>query len=269
LSLLLTVLIGCSGSSSDVDNNENSNEPSEGDATSPGCDGLTARGECRQGKATYCDLRGDRVRQNDCLALEQKCIIDLARGAVCQELEDDSGGDASACTDTGISESGFCTIAGSAVYCDTTSGFPTTKTWNCPEANMYCSIGECADGAFCCGEPVSEENNAECDEIGFSGTCTDSQSGRYCSGETVNEFSCPVGKTCQSFVCGAGAFCCDAPTGSTNECTVLGIDGVCTEEGHVRYCLGGDNEDIVDYLCDPGEVCQENVCGEGANCCPQ
>ena len=84
-------------------------EPKDGTGTAPGCDGITARGECQQGAAVYCDLDRGRKRTVDCEALGQNCIIDIGRGAVCKSLEEDTGegsGSASPCSDTGISETG-------------------------------------------------------------------------------------------------------------------------------------------------------------------
>ena len=252
--------------------------PTEGTESSPSCQGLTARGECRQGKATYCDLREDRVRQIDCRTRGDKCIIDLGRGAVCEALEPEpdppSDNYTSPCTDTGISERGFCTSESVAVYCDTQGSYPVTRSWSCGETGMYCSVGECASGAFCCGTPTEPEPepepepDPECDIVGFAGVCDNTQGGRYCLNGTVLDFACYGNKTCGEGTCGFGAQCCDNGDPVENECTMLGVDGICTEDGEVRYCLESLDEQIIQYTCGEGESCLEDVCGPGANCCP-
>lgn len=307
-------------------------EPKEGSGTSPGCEGVTARGECQQGTAVYCDLERGRLRRVDCEALGQNCILDIARGAICQSLdEQDTGegsGAASACTDTGISETGFCTTAGSAVYCDTAGAQPVTKTWDCTAAGMTCGVGDCATGAYCCGgtsqppagqcgtldfngicdngtakwcDPVTgpKEKNCtaagqrcesdtcatgayccgtvgggpavdECAQIGYAGVCSTDKNVRFCFQDEILNATCSGNKTCQVDACMPGAGCCAPPTAPpVNECTTIGIAGVCPDANTVRFCLGTTAADIYEFSCTGGQSCQVNVCGNGAYCCDE
>src|SRR4029453_16482676 len=46
----------------------------DGTSTVASCDGVTARGECRQGVATYCDLERETLRKIDCKAQNLDCL---------------------------------------------------------------------------------------------------------------------------------------------------------------------------------------------------
>jgi hypothetical protein len=251
-------------------------EPKEGSGTSPGCEGVTARGECQQGSAVYCDLDRGRLRRVDCEALGQNCILDISRGAVCKSLEEqDTGsgsGAASQCSDTGISENGFCTTAGEAVYCDTTGTEPVTRTWDCAAAGKTCAVGDCAEGAFCCGEGTTTPEGGMCAASGldFNGVC-DGDTAKWCS-----EFSGPqekscsdLGQRCEVDTCATGAFCCgDIDTGGSmtpeEECAALGFEGVCSDDLTVRYCFA---EEIQEVTCSGTRTCQVDACINGAGCC--
>lgn len=339
--LLILVLASCStsnGKSQDgaadarpIDYRETP-EPKDGTGTSPGCDGITARGECQQGSAVYCDLDRGRKRSVDCEALGQNCILDIGRGAVCKSVEQEPGGITtdSACKDTNISETGFCTSTGTAVYCDTTGDEPVTKTWDCGSIGKACAVGQdgCATGAFCCGdgttpEPefvecpagldfdgVCEGDSAQwcdealglqvrdcagenkrcevdtcatgafccgatseatpaqqmCAEIGLAGSCSaDNTVASYCLGEEIVTDTCADGKVCEVDTCGYGAYCCEPQAAPANECTTIGWDGICKDDTTVRFCVGTEDTDILEFTCDEGETCQVDEDG-AANC---
>ncbi len=250
-------------------------EPKEGSGTAVGCEGVSARGECQQGSAVYCDLDRGRLRRVDCEALGKNCILDIGRGAVCKSLEEsDTGegsGSASACTDTGISETGFCTTADEAVYCDTSGAEPVTRTWDCSSEGMTCGVGDCAEGAFCCGDE-SSAGVETCEEAGldFDGVC-DGEVAKWClDGLPPQERDCAaLGQRCEVDTCATGAFCCGDIdlTGDLTpeeECAALGLEGICVDGATARYCLG---DDIIVDNCEGTEVCEVDTCMLGAGCC--
>lgn len=282
LALLAILLAGCSstiGESSEgtadarpIDFREPP-EPKEGSGTRPGCEGVTARGECQQGTAVYCDLDRGRLRQVDCEALGQNCIVDIGRGAVCKTVEEDTGegsGAASACSDTGISETGFCSSEGAAVYCDTSGAAPVTRTWDCASEGMTCGVGECAEGAFCCGG-TSPEEGPDCGSLDFLGTC-DGDTARWCDpNEGPKDKDCAAtGQRCEVDTCAFGAFCCGEVTdtgGGTSEaaeCAALGFEGECSDNLTVRFC---SSDEIVEVTCSGTRTCQVDACINGAGCC--
>ncbi|MCP4447186.1 MAG: hypothetical protein GY811_17830 [Myxococcales bacterium] len=254
-------------------------EPKEGSGTAAGCNGVTARGECTQGTAVRCELDRGRLRRVDCRALGQNCILDISHGAVCKSLEEEDTGEgsgaASACTDTGTSEAGFCTTAGVAVYCDTTGDEPVTRTWNCSDNNMTCGVGDCREGAFCCGNEGSTSDEDPCIAAGldFNGTCDPvGEVARWCfPGSEPQVRDCALtGQRCEEDTCATGAFCCGEVeiTGDLTpeeECAALGLAGICDDDlAKARYCLGG--EVVVDE-CEGTETCLEDECVFGAGCC--
>ncbi len=250
-----------------IDYRDPPDDPKEGSGTAEGCDGVTARGECDQGSAVYCDLDRGRIRKVDCQALGQNCILDTARGAVCKKLEEDPGGGSSACTDTGISETGFCTAAGEAVYCDTSGDTPVTRTWNCGDVNKTCAVGDCATGAFCCGGETPTEVDCPATGYDFDGVC-EGEVAKWCSPTTgLHEKNCSdLGQRCEVDTCATGAYCCGEATGSTPEaeCAQLGYDGICKDNLTVRFCF---NDEILEATCSGTKTCQENACMSGAGCC--
>ncbi len=238
-------------------------EPKDGTGTSPACNGVTARGECQQGTAVYCDLDRNRLRNVDCEALGQNCILDVSRGAVCKKVDEDTGGSTgttSACTDTNVSEAGYCTADGIAVFCDTTGAAPVTRTWNCGDDSMTCGVDDCVEGAFCCGgaEPIA------CGDVDYRGSC-DGSKVQWChetNGLQTTECSA-LGQRCEVDACADGAYCCGE---SSDECTALGFRGECTGSNSLKYCTGGEIEAIT---CDAGYTCQVDNCENGAGCCEQ
>ena len=341
--LIILLAAGCSTSIGDsqegtvdarpIDFRETPDEK-EGTGTAPGCDGITARGECQQGTAVYCDLERGRKRTVDCQALGQDCILDIGRGAVCKSLQEDTGtgsGAESPCTDTGISEIGFCTADGTAVYCDTSGTEPVTRTWDCGSVNKVCAVGQadCATGAFCCGdgtepdpEPVTDcgtvdfngscegdtatwcsptqglqtldcaADNKRCEvdtcatgayccgataeatpeqlmcaELGLAGECNaDNTAATYCLFDEIITSTCTGTKVCEVDTCGFGAVCCEPPADPpANECTTIGYAGVCKDETTVRFCVGTEDEDIIEFSCTDGKTCQVDESGD-ANC---
>ena len=340
--LLIILLAGCSTSIGDsqegvadarpIDFRETPDQK-EGAGTAPGCDGVTARGECQQGTAVYCDLERGRKRTVDCQALAQDCILDIGRGAVCKSLQEDTsegGGAASPCKDTGISEIGFCTADGTAVYCDTSGTEPITRTWDCPTENKTCAVGQadCATGAFCCGDGTTpepevtdcgavtlqgtcegdvavwcgqysgmhmddcaaenkrcEENTCasgayccgttseatpeqlQCAELGFAGECNPAGTvASWCSNDEIKTKTCEGGQTCQVDACLTGAWCCDPPAPpAANECSMLGYAGECKDATTVRFCVGTEDTDIIEFSCSGTKTCQVDESGD-ANC---
>lgn len=299
-------------------------EPKDGSGTALGCEGVTARGSCEDGSAVYCDLELGRLRSIDCQALlpVRGCVVDTGRGAICRAIEPDpnAGGWSTPCKDTQTTEQGYCTTDETAIFCDVSGAEPVTRQWHCPTEGLSCVDGQCAlldgdtlpdcgtldfqgvcdgevarwcqsatgpqamdcaaagkscevdtcaQGAYCCGEdaPVSEEN--ECAQLGIDGICTDSGTVRYCLFDEIQDYSCDPNLPCQVDVCGPGAFCCPDATEPPSECQTLGPEGACGDDGvSVRFCLGNDDEDIIEYACDPGEVCQFDACSPTfAECC--
>ncbi len=248
-------------------------EPKEGSGTAPGCEGVTARGECQDGMAVYCDLERGRLRKVPCEDAGQNCILDVARGAVCQKLdEEDTGsgsGAASACTDTGISETGFCTSAGAAVYCDTTGSAPVTRSWDCASAGMTCGVGQCADGAYCCGDAATPPPAGQCGSLDFNGIC-ENGTAKWCDPVSgVKTKNCTaIGQRCEEDTCATGAYCCGAVTdgGTTpeSECAQIGFAGVCSNNKTVRYCF---QDQIQNATCSGNKTCQVDKCMPGAGCC--
>tara|TARA_R110002096_G_scaffold16898_10_gene58009 strand:+ start:20094 stop:21287 length:1194 start_codon:yes stop_codon:yes gene_type:complete len=251
-------------------------EPKEGSGTSPGCEGVTARGECQQGSAVYCDLDRGRLRRVDCEALGQNCILDISRGAICKSLEEqDTGagsGAASQCSDTGISEKGFCTSAGEAVYCDTSGTEAVTRTWDCSAAGKTCGVDSCADGAFCCGEGTTSPEGGMCAASGldFDGVC-EGDTAKWCSetsGPQQKDCSA-TGQRCEVDTCATGAYCCGAVSTTGNmtpeqECAAIGFEGICLNDTSFRYCSDGALEEVT---CFGATTCQVDACFNGAGCC--
>lgn len=281
--MLIILLSGCSTSIGDsqegtadaspIDFRETPEEK-EGAGTAPGCDGITARGECQQGAAVYCDLERGRKRTVDCMALGQNCILDIGRGAGCQSLEEDTGtgsGTDSPCKDTGISETGFCTADGTAVYCDTSGSEPITRTWDCGSAGKTCAVGQadCAAGAFCCGDGTPEPEATTCGDVTLAGSC-EGDTAVWCSSITGLQMDDCAGmnKRCEVDTCATGAYCCGTTSESTPEqlmCAELGLKGQCNADNTVAsYCLA---DSIIDSTCTGTKVCEFDTCGYGATCC--
>ena len=249
-------------------------EQKEGSGTSPGCEGATARGDCQQGSAVSCDLDRGRLLRIDCEALGEQCVLDVSRGALCKSLEEDTGpgsGAASPCADTGISEKGFCTTTGEAIYCDNTQAAAVTRTWDCEAAGKTCAVDECAQGAFCCGGGAPPAGDL-CAESGldFTGVC-EGDVAKWCS-ESVGprEKNCSaLGQRCEEDTCATGAYCCgDIETGGTltpeAECAALGFEGICSDDLTIRYCFADEIEEAV---CSGTRTCQVDACINGAGCC--
>lgn len=51
-----------------------------------GCGDVTPRGECNNNVASFCDEQRDQVRSLNCSALDLTCVIDVERGAVCNDI---------------------------------------------------------------------------------------------------------------------------------------------------------------------------------------
>jgi len=266
---LLSILIhvGCAGGAATGENAPDAPPPpkvkqppppKDGTRTAPGCDGIPESGQCRDGVATYCDVDKGELRRKDCKALGQSCLVDTARGAVCGAVM--PGGDGPTTCDTGVTFEGSCT-GQTAVWCDPESN--QTISWDCAGDGLACTVDACAVGAFCCGSSPSPVN--ECPALGFAGAC-EGNTARWCSGDQLIENACSNGQTCQLDACADGAFCCDPPDAPPpqNECDQLGVRGICTAEGTVRWCNGGEVDEVT---CLAGHTCQIDLCGDGASCC--
>jgi hypothetical protein len=80
----------------------------------------------------------------------------------------------------------------------------------------------------------------ECPALGFVGEC-DGNTARWCNGDQLIEKACANAQTCQVDACAEGAFCCDPPEDPPqDECDQLGVRGICTVDGNVRWCNGGE-----------------------------
>lgn len=268
--------VGCAGS---IPVNEGDDEPpppkvktppapKDGSSTVAGCDGITEAGSCVDGVATYCDLETGELRRKDCKALGKSCVVDGARGAMCDTVDPGAGGggegEETPCTDTGVTVYGSCggPDGQTAVWCD--PGSEQTIVWDCAADGLTCSLDECTTGAFCCGAtlpPPPEQN--ECPDLGFEGECA-GNTARWCDGDQLIEKACSNGQTCQVDACAEGAFCCDPPEAPQSECDRLGIRGECTADGHPRWCSNGEIEEVT---CAAGKTCQVDACGDGAFCC--
>ncbi len=249
----------------------------EGNGTAPGCDGSTFGGKCVQGSRVYCDLERGVKRVVDCAALGKDCILDIGRGAICKSLEEDTGtgsGAASPCKDTEISETGFCTASGTAVYCDTSGTEPITKTWDCSSVNKTCAVGQegCAAGAFCCGgedDPVEPEPDT-CGAVTLKGSCEGDVAvwcGQY-SGMHMDDCAAE-NKRCEEDTCANGAYCCGTTSEATPEqlqCAEIGFAGECNPDNSVvSWCY---NDEIKTKTCSGVQTCQVDAClSSGAWCC--
>lgn len=266
---ILIVLAGCSteiGSGADLQDARPISvreppQPKEGSGTAPACDGVTARGECRAGIATYCDLDRNQLRRVDCAALGQSCVVDVSRGAQCDRVGSDVGDGTTPCADTGVSVDGFCS-EDVAVFCDTDGDEPTTRTWDCGAQGQRCEVDTCAEGAACCGDAPAED---ACGDLDFAGVC-DGEIARWCGAGEPRAMDCgAAGKRCEVDTCSFGAYCCgdSIQPDPVDECAALGWEGAC-EGDTVRFCF---NSEILEVTCAGTKSCQVDSCMSGAGCC--
>jgi hypothetical protein len=269
LAALLAVLaFGCAGQLPDDGDDEPAPKvkqppaPKDGSGTVAGCDGIPESGVCQDGVAVYCDLENAELRRKDCKALGKSCVVDGQRGAMCETVTGGGGGN-STC-DTGVTFEGTCGGANgqTATWCD--PGSNQTIVWNCAADGLSCQIDDCGFGAFCCGSAPPPPPSNECATLGFYGECS-GNTARWCNGNQLVEKVCGNGQTCQLDACADGAYCCNAPQQPPqDECSQIGIRGVCTADGNPRWCSGGQIQEVT---CATGRTCQIDVCGEGAFCC--
>ena len=226
-------------------------QPGSGEksGTAPACGGVTEHGICEDGSALVCDVTAGELRRTDCEALGQRCVVDSATGATCQDVGEGS-------CDSGLDFAGFCD-GEVARWCDDEG----EKSWDCAADGLACATDVCEEGAFCCG---SSEAHPECEALGFSGECggEHGQVARYCSGGELIELDCGSDATysCQFDACADGAYCCPGEL----ECPSLGFDGECSGDT-VRYC--GESGAYREVVCtDFGMVCGTD-CAGGADCC--
>jgi hypothetical protein len=241
--------------------------PKTGSDTAPNCEGVPESGQCVDGVATFCDVGANALRRKDCKALGKSCIVNSTRGAVCETIAAPAGGGATAC-DTGVTYEGSCGGAGgnTAVWCDPAS--KQTFSWDCDNYGLSCAVNECGTGAYCCAAGAPPPTN-ECATLGFAGTCggAGNNTARWCdsaTSTTVNEKACANGQTCQVDACAMGAYCCDAAPAPVSECDTIGMRGVCTAAGAVRWCSNGTVNEV---SCGTTTSCQIDQCGDGAYCC--
>lgn len=248
-------------------------QPKEGTGSVDACNGVTARGECQDGVAVYCDLQREAIRKIDCKAQSRDCIVDSGRGAICKTLSDDGAPppDPSSLCDSGVTAAGFCTGT-TAVWCDESA--KQTVAWDCATEGLTCQTDTCRDGSFCCtadgGDPPNQGGGDgttdECNGLDFNGTC-DGEVAKWCENGQPQELDCGAidGKRCESDTCATGAFCCgDTSGGAGNECDQLGLEGECSGNT-LRYCSLGT---VVEFECTGNNTCQKDACFSGAACCP-
>lgn len=251
--------------------------PKDGSSSAPGCDNIPENGTCEDGVASYCDIAdggSGSLRRKDCKALGKACIIDTARGAICEVVAPQAGAGEVIC-DSGADYEGACTGAGTtgtAVWCDQNTG--QTMTYDCGAEGLECKTNDCAFGAFCCppaGAPPPPPPSAECPAppavgLGFFGECggPDNNTARWCDGTALQEEPCLPTEICSVDACADGAWCCPKPEAPVDECATIGIRGVCTPDGKPRWCSGGVVDEVT---CAAGRTCQIDTCGNGAFCC--
>lgn len=268
LSIVL-VAIGCAGGAPPVADDDDQPPPphvkkpptpKDGSSTVAGCEGITEAGSCQDGVAVTCDLGAGEVRRKDCKALGKSCVVDTQRGAMCEVPAGAGGGGTEACG--GVTFEGTCggDKNQTATWCDTDT--QQTIVWDCDAEGKKCEVNTCGIGAFCCGGAAPPPPSNVCPALGFAGEC-DGNTARWCNGDQVVEKVCSGGQTCQVDACADGAYCCDPPN-QVSECEQIGIRGVCTPEGHPRWCSGGQ---VMEVACFSGKTCQIDKCGSGAFCC--
>lgn len=235
-------------------------EGKPGGETAPGCDGVPAAGKCENGTAQYCDVANGTLRQVDCRALGQECVVSPSQGASCLAIEGATPNPGGPC-DGVINDKGMCSANGTAIWCDAASN--QIVAWSCADDGLACGVDQCQSGAYCCAESPPPVN--ECDTLGFYGECAD-QVARYCtSNNTLVEIDCQArGKVCALDECATGAYCCDPPQ---SECERLGVYGECggTTGNTARYCIG---QTLYERDCGT-DICVLDVCFNGADCCTQ
>jgi len=243
-------------------------QPKEGTGTAAACGGVTARGECQDGTAVYCDLQRESIRKIDCKAQSRECLVDSGRGAICKELVGTGTPDPNSPCQSGVSTAGFCT-GDTAVWCDDES--KQTVAWDCAADSLSCQTSTCRDGSFCCtadgGDPPTQgggDGTDECGGLDFNGVC-EGETAKWCENGKPQTLDCDgLNKRCESDTCATGAFCCGGAGGGNTECDQLGLAGECSGNT-LRFCLGGD---IFEIGCTGNDTCQKNTCFSGAACCP-
>jgi hypothetical protein len=178
---------------------------------------------------------------------------------------------------SGVDYRGYCASAtgngtpDTAIWCDPATG--QTFVVSCAARGQTCQVDGCADGAYCCDSATTVDMaqppamTEECDALGYGGECAANGHARWCSGGQIVDIDCAArGQTCAVDSCASGAYCCDAPPPpATSECDMLGIAGVCTSDGHARWCSGGQIQDVDCGAA--GQTCQVDTCATGAYCC--
>lgn len=273
LAALLLLLASCSSSIGDSPAGTPDGRPitfrsppesKVGSGSAPGCEGVAARGECRDGTLVFCDLEVGKAKKVDCTATRETCAESVSRGAACighGESDPNPSASGSPCTSANVSEAGFCTSDGAAKYCDTTGESPKVRTWKCADNNKSCVAagepGACAEHTFCCGG----EETTDCGSLTFEGVC-EGEVAKWCGTDGVQQkLNCAArGQLCVKDDCASGNYCCGA-TEDTAECQELGYEGVCLTDSTVRYCAGDMNTDIREFTCADGFHCREDEYG--------
>ncbi|HJZ83713.1 MAG TPA: hypothetical protein VKN99_00890 [Polyangia bacterium] len=226
--------------------------PGVDSGTPDGCQGVTARGQCRlvgqDETAVTCDLTTGTLHQTDCTALGMHCLLDVGRGATCSSF--------------GMSD----------------AGFPP------PDAATGGTGGTGGSGGGDAGLPPRPD--AAPGGSGGSGGTGGTGGARcppglndygYCWGDTAiwcdtstgitYEWNCPLdGLHCGVLQCALGASCCPSP--GQSQCQQVGSLGICGgfDGNTVRWCdsLGVVHEENCTLQ---NKVCLINACGSGAWCC--
>lgn len=293
-SFLFCLFAGCaiagSGSNGDLEPITIKEPPddrdSNGNATSPGCDGVTKKGDCEGDMAVKCDVLADEVVEVDCTKNDLVCVKDAERGAICREPIDGGGGSSSGGSGSGGggggggggSTSGAPCTSGATAYgkCEgsvaiwcTEEG--NTQTWDCSKSGLACKLDDCESGAYCCegegggaggggGGGGGGGSSSQCDAIGNYGICTSTTSLQYCNtaGQIVT-VQCTGGETCGD-VSGAGVYCI-APTSG---CGDLATYGPRCDGDYLHYCNPNTNSADSTDCTAFGGICSYDAFGTAA-----
>ncbi len=219
-------------------------DPKGGGETTAACNGVTVSGKCEGGKAIRCDVAANRLDTRDCATVGRECVLDVANGAVCTEV------DVNPC----LNPAGSTCNNGVATFCDTSGATDSIRTWKCATNAMTCAVDDCKDGAYCCGGDTQD-----CGEIDYRGVC-ESNVAKWCSTDNqLQVWDCPAeNMNCEVDTCsgGDGAFCCAVVD---DECERLGYNGECTSDTSYQYCF---NNEIEMVTCLADRVCRVDAMGE-------
>ena len=178
---------------------------------------------------------------------------------------------------SGVDYRGYCASAtgngapDTAIWCDPATG--QTFVVSCAARGQTCQVDACADGAYCCDSATTVDMaqppamNAECDALGYGGECrpTDTRAGARAARSRHRLRDARADLRRRQLRVGRLLLRHAAAAPATSECDTLGIAGVCTGDGHARWCSGGQIDDVDCGAA--GQTCQVDTCATGAYCC--